>query len=209
MNNNGQKITVPARVVKVRAKGQRLVYFDDIGIEDEVLHVEDILDCTELPKFKYTLRAGDEVKYHNGHTTITEVVTTIAESLMLETTRPVVLTTALLDPVKLAFAIVESKHKDAPPKGQWTTLNEVNLELGKVNNVKEIKAKRRRSSAEHISNSKLGGVGKKMFTAVHASKRIDKMMCDPAEHMDVKKLGEDAREKMAKGGLSSSEDSSE
>ena len=48
-----------------------------------------------------------------------------------------------------------------------------------------------------------------MFTAVHASKRIDKMMCDPAEHMDVKKLGEDAREKMAKGGLSSSEDSSE
>ena len=157
MNNNGQKITVPARVVKVRAKGERLVYFDDIGTEDEVLHVEDILDCTELPKFKYTLRVGDEVKYHNGHTTITEVVTTIAESLMLETTRPVVLTTAMLDPVKFTFAIVKSKHKDAPPKGEWMTLNQVNLEIGKIKNAKEIKEKCRRRSAEHVINSKLGG----------------------------------------------------
>ena len=43
-----------------------------------------------------------------------------------------------------------------------------------------------------------------MFTAVHAAKQIDKMMSDPGKHLDVKKHGQDAREMMANGGLSSS-----
>ena len=209
MNYKGEKITVPARVVKVREKGKRLVSFQDTSIEDDVLHITDIREYTELPKFKYTLRVGDEVKYHNGHTTLCEVVTTIAESQFVYTTRPVVLTTAMLDPVKLTFAIVESKHKDAPPKGELMTLNQVNLEIGKIKNAKEIKEKRRRRSAEHVINSKLGGLGREMFTAVHAAKQIDKMMSDPGQHMDVKKHGEDARKMMAKGGLLSCEDDSE
>ena len=99
-------------------------------------------EVSEIPKFKYTLRVGDEVKYHNGHTTLCEVVTTIDDSQFVYTTRPVVLTTAMLDPVKFTFAISESKHKDAPPKGKWMTLNQVNLEIGKIKNAKEIKEKR-------------------------------------------------------------------
>ena len=49
MNDKGMKITVPARVVKVREKGKRLVSFQDTSIEDDVLHITDIREYTELP----------------------------------------------------------------------------------------------------------------------------------------------------------------
>ena len=122
-----------------------------------------------------------------------EVVTTIAESSWVNTTIPTVITTAMLEPVKNAFAIEESEHGDAPPKGQWINLNRVNLEIGRVKNKSEIQEKRRRRSAEHVSNSKMGTIGKEMFTAVHAAKCINKIMSDPGGHMDVEKHAEDAR----------------
>ena len=196
MSHKGKATCVAARVVEVKDNGRRVISFEDSNVVDEILHVNDIRDFEELPMFKYTLRVGDTVRYENEGKR-EEVVTTIAPSAFLDTTMHSVLTTDMFHPVKGEFTIVESQYKDAPPKGKRMYLNGVNLELGKLANASEIRKLRRRRSAEHIDQSEMGDVGRKMYVAVHSANYTNKIMKDPDEHFDVKEHGDKAREIMA------------
>jgi len=84
-----------------------------------------------------------------------------------------------------------------PKERGCTYLNGVNLELGKLANATEIRKLQRRRSAEHIDQSEMGDVGRKMYVAVHSANYTNKIMKDPDEHFNVKDHGDKVREIMA------------
>ena len=122
----------------------------------------------EIPKFKHSLRVGDKIqhkRWENGNCEdrmVKVTVVKIGDSSNSNDTLPAVTTTnlyAILDEdINPDFCILESVHDDAPPVGQWTNVNEVNLIRGQLKTDESTtRSRKARGSANDIIRNSIGG----------------------------------------------------
>ena len=88
-------------------------------------------------KSTYSLHAGDKMEYRRypENTLVRAFVTEIGKSNFTTDLEPAIRTSLTLAPLtehNPSFRIITSERDDAPPIGEWTSIERVNLILGSV-----------------------------------------------------------------------------
>ena len=129
-------------------QGDRLVKYNNMNesATNELLHTTDLENLEEVPLFDYSLAVGDTIETERQRSPLdasegTELVTVVSTVWMIghPTMRGEKATTSIsrswqtaLDSAQPRFCIVSSCHDDAPPAGEWTDINSVNLIWGVI-----------------------------------------------------------------------------
>ena len=121
----------------------RLVQYNQGAGTQELLHVDDLKELPPLPMFNYSLCAGDKIGYMPFRrtnvviATVYEIGDAIFRSGKVHISTSGLLAALCVENPKLR--IISSDHDDAPPVGQWTSIEQVNLVRGKIDD--KLKAK--------------------------------------------------------------------
>ena len=149
---------------------------------EELLSVEDLKAYSSIARFQHSLHVGDVVEYTrylsaSDSTTVVATIYEIGDSIYrdekigIRTSLPY----AALTFSNSAFKIVDSEHNDAPPQDEWTSLDEVNLVRGKIDEVTEARnTEERKNRLNEVIDNTPGGEIARLLVKGEVLKRNDK-----------------------------------